>query len=181
MNGHPISGNGHIGRRRLLLLAASFGAEAALLPLPAYAAPLDGVAAIVARLQGLGSLDRASIERTFGAGLAAYASGNPYFDVWRGRGMAVGGITIASFELREPKRGVEATGRAFLNLTLDGGCVGRRELEQRFGPLTLSSTPRGRSLDEQAVWSRQERIGRLSFGFAERSPDCVRSITLAAS
>lgn len=179
MDDHPPLGWGFIGRRPFLIAAVA--GCAALLPLAAHAGPIDGVAAIVARLQGLGSLDRASVERSFGIRLAAQASGNPYFDVWRGRGTAAGGVTVSGLELREPKAGAGATGRAFVALTLGGGCASRREVEQRFGPLAQSGVPRGRSLDEQTMLSRQERIGRLLFGFAERNRDCLRSITLAAS
>jgi hypothetical protein len=64
----------------------------------------------------------------------------------------------------------------FLALSLSGACVSRKEVLERSKGLAISATPRGRSLDEQTYWSKQESWGKLSFGFAERNPDCLRSV-----
>jgi hypothetical protein len=52
----------------------------------------------------------------------------------------------------------------------------RKDVTERFTGLTITATPRGRSLDEQTEFTRSESWGLLGFGFAERDPTKLRSI-----
>lgn len=58
------------------------------------------------------------------------------------------------------------------------GAPTRREIFKRFDNLRLEGAPTGRSLDEEAVWGRDEVWGHLSFGFSERNPDKLRTVAL---
>jgi hypothetical protein len=55
-------------------------------------------------------------------------------------------------------------------------CIDRAATLQRYGPLQLSQSPRGGSLDEETSFTRAELWGKISFGFAERKPDCLSSV-----
>jgi len=56
---------------------------------------------------------------------------------------------------------------------IEGKCIPRSEIEQHYGELRLIQAPRGRSLDETAVWASERPWGILSFAFKERTPDCL--------
>lgn len=143
---------------------------------PATAAPTTAeIAAIVDRLRGLRTLDRTNVEQVLGRRLTR-TDGNQAFTFWGAAGRGL----VAKIDFREPVRGGTATAGPILVLIL-GGCVSRREIESRFGPLAITGTPRGRSLDEETALSREESLGRLSFGFAERKPDCLRSLSLSVA
>lgn len=149
-------------------------------PIAAQAQAIEGVTAIVTRLRSLGRLDKAGVERFAGRALQrADSGGNPYFASWRAGGASFGPIVVSNISLREPVAGSPATAGAILVLTIGGGCARRAEVESRFGPLSQVGVPRGRSRDEETSLARQEPLGRLTFGFAERNPDCLRSIGLA--
>lgn len=160
---------------------AFFAALAALpiaVPTTVEAQAIEGVAAIVAQLRSAGRIDRASVESLAGQPLRRAEAGNPYFASWRGGRVAFGPITISDIDFREPIPGSAATAGPFLALTIGAGCARRQEVERRFGPLSQIGVPRGRSLDEQTRLARQETFGQLSFGFAERNPDCLSSIAV---
>ena len=46
----------------------------------------------------------------------------------------------------------------------------------KYGNLTLTEAPRGRSPDEETKYEAKTGWGRLVFGFAERNPDCLSSV-----
>lgn len=83
------------------------------------------------------------------------------------------GVEIESIDLRVNK---EQSTRRLLILRLAGNCVPRDKVFGRNHKLELSDPPRGRSLGEEANWSMKQPWGTLSFGFAERNPDCLRSV-----
>ncbi len=64
----------------------------------------------------------------------------------------------------------------FLTLSVSGKCIPRKEVLDRYKGLTITSHPRGGSWDEKTYWSKEEAWGRISFGFTERNPDCLRSV-----
>lgn len=99
---------------------------------------------------------------------------NPYFSFHTAGGIALAeGVVIEKLDLRLRK---ESPHPGFLVLTLAGTCVTKAEVMRRYSGLNLTDYPRGRSLDEEAHFSRSEPWGTLSFGFAERARDCLRSV-----
>eukprot|EP01113_Clastostelium_recurvatum_P007325 TRINITY_DN13407_c0_g1_i1.p1 TRINITY_DN13407_c0_g1~~TRINITY_DN13407_c0_g1_i1.p1 ORF type:complete len:171 (-),score=26.88 TRINITY_DN13407_c0_g1_i1:51-563(-) len=90
-----------------------------------------------------------------------------------------------SLDWREPVHGNGATAGPILNINIatpsHPPSLSRAEIQRRHGPLELSEVPRGRSLDEKTSFSRAEPWGRVSFGFTERDPDRLATITLATT
>jgi hypothetical protein len=78
-------------------------------------------------------------------------------------------------EYRMPQTAAASAG-PLLILKLDGPCLAKAEVQNRYGPLQITDVPRGKSLDEEASFSRTYAWGTLSFGFAERNRDCLRTI-----
>ncbi|OWQ84468.1 hypothetical protein CDN99_24575 [Roseateles aquatilis] len=70
----------------------------------------------------------------------------------------------------------EPVDKWILNLSITGRCVARSAVLARVPRLQITGAPRGRSLDEQTYWSSKEAWGSISFGFAERHPDCLSSV-----
>lgn len=101
-------------------------------------------------------------------------SENEYFSFYKAQDLALSnGVVIEAIDLRIRK---EQPHPGFLVIRLAGACVPRAEVLRRYEGLDITDHPRGRSLDEQTSYSRREVWGKLSFGFAERSPDCLRSV-----
>lgn len=104
----------------------------------------------------------------------AKARENEYFGFYEASDLALSrGVTLEKLDLRIRK---EQPHPGFLVLTIGGACVPRAEVMGRYDGLQLAGVPRGRSLDEETSWSRQESWGKLSFGFSERARDCLRSV-----
>lgn len=104
-------------------------------------------------------------------------SENEYFSFYKAQDLALSnGVVIESIDLRIKK---EQPHPGFLVIQLAGACVPRAEVLRRYEGLDITDHPRGRSLDEQTSYSRREVWGKLSFGFAERSPDCLRSVVFS--
>ena len=101
-------------------------------------------------------------------------SENAYFTFYAATDLALSqGVVIENIDLRIKK---EQPHPGFLVLTLSGTCVPKSEVLGRYEGLELTGVPRGRSPDEEASYSRVERWGRLSFGFAEHTPGCLRTV-----
>lgn len=60
---------------------------------------------------------------------------------------------------------------------LAGTCISRDEVSRRYGHLELTQHPRGRSLEETAVWSIHRSWGVLSFAFKQDRPDCLFDVS----
>ena len=145
-------------------------------------APMPAPASLADALDTLrrgGRIDRAHVEQAFGARLATTGETDGPFARFAARDVRVDGATV-TIDLREPVAGRGATAGALLNLRIGGDCLARAAVEERYGPLAVSDLPRGRSLDETMGMSREEPWGRLTFGFAERAPDCLATVTFAA-
>lgn len=119
------------------------------------------------------TIERDAIERLLGTRLNVGA-GTSAVDIYEAAGVALpdGRVDV---DLRAAKPG--ATTGGLLNLGVSGACLKRGDVERKYGPLTLSGVPRGRSPNEQMAFSRTEPWGRLSFGFAEADPDCLKTVT----
>lgn len=135
---------------------------------------LDGA---IATLRGAPRLDRTTVEGAFGARLSA-KDGNDAFVFYAADAVPLGAATV-SLDLRVPVPGGGATAGPLLNVRVMKGCPPRAAIEGRYGPLAPTGMPRGHSRDELFSFSREEPWGRLSFGFAERAPDCLASVTFA--
>ena len=101
-------------------------------------------------------------------------SQNAYFTFYAATELALShGVVIEKIDLRIKK---EQPHPGFLVLTLSGTCVPKSEVLGRYQGLELTGVPRGRSPDEEASYSRREPWGKLSFGFAEHTPGCLRTV-----
>jgi hypothetical protein len=140
--------------------------------------PSHSLNTVVNSVRVSAKLDKAGVEQMLGVKLVGEA-GSDAFNFYSASGGQLDGMAVTAIDYREPKPGSDATAGSMLNLKVKGKCPKRSDLEARFGKLTLTGYPRGKSLDEESSWSRIEPWGRLSFGFAERNPDCLSSITFA--
>lgn len=80
---------------------------------------------------------------------------------------------IAKIDLR---LGFEAGDLGFMVLSLDGACISLDQVRRHFEDLQITEAPRGRSMDEETSYSVMMPWGKLSFGFAQRNPNCLASI-----
>lgn len=83
------------------------------------------------------------------------------------------GVVIRNVDLRIKRAGPHP---GFMVLEIEGQCVTLDQIRRRYGPLEITETPHGHSLDEETSHSVVRPWGKLSFGFAERNPDCLASI-----
>ena len=129
---------------------------------------------IIADLQIAKKFDRATIERVTHSTLVPTSETNS-FQTYQAKGIKGNSLTI-DLELREPKEGSSATAGPLFVIHVVQGCPRKSDVEARYSPWKLTDVPRGGSLDEQAYWTRYETWGELSFGFAERAPDCLSTV-----
>ncbi|TQI80065.1 hypothetical protein FHU10_5083 [Serratia fonticola] len=68
-----------------------------------------------------------------------------------------------------------------LTFQVHGACITLAELKQHYTDLTITDIPRGRSLDEETTYStpRYDNRVKLAFGFAEKNPNCLRSVVFS--
>ena len=94
--------------------------------------------------------------------------------------MLDGKVNIENIEARVFRKNRENI-PFLLSLQISGICITKAELKLHYSDLTLTDTPRGRSLEEETSYStrRNDNGVRLSFGFAEKSPDCLRSVVFS--
>ena len=136
---------------------------------------LAAVNRIVERVRVARHLDRATVEQIVEAKLKR-TSTTRYTLTSEAKDVRAGPLEL-NVELREPVPNSGAEAGSLLVVYIISGCPARQDVAARYKPWTLSDVPRGRSLDEQTSWSREEHWGELSFGFAEAAPDCLRSIS----
>lgn len=102
---------------------------------------------------------------------------NAYNDMYEGGPVHLKGeVEIESIDLRVSK---DKANSRMMVLKLAGNCVRKADVLGRNHDLAITDHPRGRSLDEETSYSVEKPWGKLSFGFAERSPDCLRSVVFA--
>lgn len=118
-------------------------------------------------------LKRDKLQTLLGVALREKES-NAYTDMYEGGPVYLKGeVEIESIDLRVSKD--QANSRLMV-LNLAGSCVRKADVLGRNPDLAITDHPRGRSLDEKTSYSLEKSWGKLSFGFAERSPDCLRSV-----
>ena len=128
---------------------------------------------LIDKVRAAPKMERDVIERLIGTRLAEGA-GTSAVDVYEANNVKLSDGKV-DIDLRAAKPG--ATTAGLLNISISGACLKRPDVERKYGPFAISEVPRGRSPDEQMGFSRTEAWGRLSFGFAESNPDCVRTVT----
>ncbi|ALV06032.1 hypothetical protein [Roseateles depolymerans] len=100
---------------------------------------------------------------------------NEYFTALKGGPVSLAReVDIEAVSLRVSVK--EPTEKWLLNLTVAGKCVARSDVLARYPRLEVTNAPRGRSPNEETSYSRKELWGKLSFGFAQRNPDCLSSV-----
>ena len=62
-------------------------------------------------------------------------------------------------------------------LELSGTCIPLAAVREHYGQLTLTQSPRGRSLEETTVYTVNQPWGSLAFAFKEKQPACLFSMT----
>ena len=83
------------------------------------------------------------------------------------------GVVIRNVDLRIKRTGPHP---GFMVMEIEGLCITLDQIRRRYGPLEITETPHGHSLDDETSHSVMQPWGKLSFGFAERNPDCLASI-----
>jgi len=86
------------------------------------------------------------------------------------------GVELSEVELRL-KRGGGHPG--LLVLQLEGRCVNLDQVRTHFSKLEITDVPRGRSSDEETTHTAKLAWADVSFGFAERNPKCVATISIS--
>lgn len=100
---------------------------------------------------------------------------NEYFTALKGGPVILAGeIAIEAVSFRVSV--MEPTEKWLLNLTVAGKCVARSDVLARYPRLEVTNAPRRRFPNEETSYSRKELWGKVSFGFAERNPDCLSSV-----
>jgi hypothetical protein len=115
------------------------------------------------------------VARTLSTTLAdTHAEGGDVFQFFEGAPVRLAdGTELSRIDLRIKREGPHP---GFLVLELKGRCVPLAEVRRHHGALELTDVPRGRSLDESTGYTAALGWGRLSFGFAERKPDCLAQV-----
>ena len=83
------------------------------------------------------------------------------------------GVIISDVNLRIRRRGGHP---GLLGLDIGGACITLEQIRVRYDQLKSTGHPRGGSLDEKWYYAQELPWGSLSFGFAERNPDCLASV-----
>jgi hypothetical protein len=118
-------------------------------------------------IQGVGRTLRTTLSDT-------HAEGAEVFRFFEGTPVRLAdGTELSRIDLRIKREGAHP---GFLVLDLQGRCVPMTEVRQHYAALDLTDVPRGRSLDESTSYTAALGWGRLSFGFAQRNPDCLAHV-----
>jgi hypothetical protein len=120
-------------------------------------------------------IDRSVIKRVTGAELELDSS-NSSTNFWVTGSVKLGDVLLDTIDYRDAVPGGDGIGGALVGFNLGGECVPRKDVLRHYKALAVTDQPTGRSLDEQTYYTRPEPWGGLSFGFAERSPDCLKTV-----
>jgi hypothetical protein len=101
-------------------------------------------------------------------------TGNDVFQFYKSRRIELGGgVEISNVDLRIKRNGPHP---GFMVWDISGTCIKLAQVRSHYGEMQITDMPRGHSLDEETSYSTMRTWGKLSFGFAERNPDCLASI-----
>lgn len=87
-------------------------------------------------------------------------------------GERVGAFTIADNRYKN-----RVSGR----FEISNRCISHEEVKQHYPGWRVISGPRGHSLEEQTLFALTKEGMTYTFGFAEKAPDCLNSITVGPS
>ena len=100
-------------------------------------------------------------------------TGNDVFHFYRSDPIRLSdGVTVSNIDLRIRRKGGHP---GFMVLSIDKACVTLDKVRGNYADLQITETPRG-SPDDETSYSTMLPWGKLSFGFAERNPNCLVSI-----
>jgi hypothetical protein len=133
--------------------------------------------ALIAQVRSEPRLGRVRLEELAGMKLVAQP-GTDAFAFYTASARTSDGASLM-FDYRKPRPGGGATAGALLNVSVRGVCISKTDIARSYGPLRIIDVPHGHSWDEEFSLGRTERWGELSFGFAERRPDCLSSVSFA--
>ncbi|MDM0110636.1 hypothetical protein QTI66_00665 [Variovorax sp. J22R133] len=105
--------------------------------------------------------------------LEAESNGGPFRFYRAGPIQLDEGVVLSKVDLRIKRTGVHP---GFLVLEVGGACLPLAKVREQYGTMHVTGAPRGRSPDDATTYSSPEPWGHLSFGFRERSPDCLAYI-----
>lgn len=63
-----------------------------------------------------------------------------------------------------------------LGIDLEGPCITLDDVRRHYPSLEITDAPRGRSMEEETVYTATLPWGELSFGFKEKNPNCLAGI-----
>jgi hypothetical protein len=131
---------------------------------------------IVVKLQKIKPFTKERVGKVLNAKLIE-KNRNEFFSFFEADGaVSANGLNLSKIDLRLRIDGKPHPG--FLVFDISDPCVTFDEISKQFAGMKLTGAPTGRSLDEQRSYSIQDDWGKLSFGFAERKPDCLASVVL---
>jgi hypothetical protein len=119
--------------------------------------------------------NRDRVEHLLNVKLAIEEQYNEYCTFWKGESkMSVNAVQITSALLRLNNK--HAGKDEMLWLTVEGKCVSKAEVFQRFPNMHIVNAPTGHSINEETTYASERVWGDISFGFAERNPTCLSSV-----
>ena len=124
-------------------------------------------------------LDRNVIEQLFGVRLSLVSS--DYFDRYEAHAVKLNEGVVELIDYREPSSVGGASAGPILVMKIGGNCIKKSDIFSRYMLSEISNVPHGHSLDEETVFLIREPWGGLSFGFSERSPDCLRTVGISVT
>lgn len=136
----------------------------------------EGVSQLIRDIAGAGSISRQRLEQVFQTAFIE-AQGTKYLRVFEAQNVRYGTLEFERISYKDPIYGANFGPR--MTAMLKGKCLQRVAIMSEFKSLAITQTPNGHSMEEETVYSRDYPRGKLSFGFAEAAPDCLRSITIA--
>jgi hypothetical protein len=86
------------------------------------------------------------------------------------------GVVISNVDLRIKRTGEHP---GFMVLEIGGQCVTLEKIRLRYGNVRMTDSPRGNFQYAKVHYTANLPWGSLSFGFLERSPDCLASVALS--
>lgn len=106
---------------------------------------------------------------------------NDVFTTYKNKNfMLEGNISVEDIEARIFRKNNDAI-PYLLTFKISGACVNLAELKNHYADLMMADVPRGRSLAEETVYSTytDDNHIKLAFGFAEKKPECLRSVVFS--
>lgn len=121
-------------------------------------------------------LDRAMVERLTGAKLMLVSS-NAATNFYETHDIKLEDTSIELIDYRDSPVGYMATSGPLLNFELTNSCFSRKDIITRYGTTEITP-PSPHGIGSETEFKRLEPWGYVSFGFSQRSPDCLKSVVI---